>query len=159
MLFLNSKKTKTPPTVVLSPQRYVASGQPHILNKTRPVVALHKDRHMFPLSLHVTRLTGAGRDTLFMGVLRQDAVTGTGAQIVKVCKCCLQGLALAALWLGPLFRACACAGLRLGRSCMVQDVPVCCVDDPAVPVCSYLPQFWTTASGAILCADGGLTDA
>lgn len=66
-------------------QRYVESGQPHILNKTRAVVALHKDRHMFPLSLCVARLSGVGTDTLFIGVMRNEQLAGTADnQIVKV---------------------------------------------------------------------------
>ena len=60
------------------------SGQPHILNKTREVVALHKDRQMFPLSLCVARLSGAGMDSLFIGVMRH--VPGSlDSQTVKVC--------------------------------------------------------------------------
>jgi hypothetical protein len=71
--------------LLLLPQRYVESGQPHILNTTRPVVALHKDRSMFPLSLCVARLSGVGTDTLFIGVMRHEPIAGTSeAQIVKV---------------------------------------------------------------------------
>lgn len=34
------------------------------------VVALHKDRYVFPCSLKVTRFSGTGVDSMFMGVLK-----------------------------------------------------------------------------------------
>lgn len=66
-------------------QRYVQSGQPHILNNVRPVVALHKDRHAFPISLCVSRLSGVGADALFIGVMRHEPASGTADhQLMKV---------------------------------------------------------------------------
>ena len=71
--------------VCLLIQRHVESGQHHILNKTREVVALHKDRQMFPISLCVARLSGAGMDTLFIGVMRHSVATSSmDNQVVKV---------------------------------------------------------------------------
>ncbi|KAG2429691.1 hypothetical protein HYH02_013949 [Chlamydomonas schloesseri] len=51
-------------------QRYVQGGEPHILDTVRDVVALHKDRFVFPLQLCVTKLSGIGTDSIFLGVLR-----------------------------------------------------------------------------------------
>ena len=45
-------------------------GKAKILDSVREVVALHKERYVFPLRLVVTRVSGAGQDSLFMGVLR-----------------------------------------------------------------------------------------
>lgn len=66
-------------------QRYVETGQAHILSRTRAVTALHKDRHVFPLSLCVTRLSGVGTDSLFIGVMRHEPSAGTlDSQVVRV---------------------------------------------------------------------------
>ena len=35
-------------------------GEPHILDSVRDVVALHRDRVVFPLQLCVTKLSGIG---------------------------------------------------------------------------------------------------
>jgi hypothetical protein len=80
-------------------QRYIETGQAHILNKSRCMVALNKvrggwqqprelcfaacsctltrrlllpmqNRSMFPIQLAVTRLSGVGADQLLMGVVR-----------------------------------------------------------------------------------------
>jgi hypothetical protein len=48
----------------------------------REVVALHKERYVFPLRLVVTKVSGAGQDSLFMGVLR---VSGGGASCCRGC--------------------------------------------------------------------------
>ncbi|GLC73343.1 hypothetical protein PLESTF_001365300 [Pleodorina starrii] len=51
-------------------QRYTGGGEPHILDTVREVVALHKERYVFPMSLCVTRMSGAGTDSIFLGVAR-----------------------------------------------------------------------------------------
>eukprot|EP00198_Chlamydomonas_reinhardtii_P012864 XP_001702201.1 sensory protein [Chlamydomonas reinhardtii] len=51
-------------------QRYVQGGEPHILDSVRDVVALHRDRVVFPLQLCVTKLSGIGTDSIFLGVMR-----------------------------------------------------------------------------------------
>ncbi|GLI60701.1 hypothetical protein VaNZ11_002794 [Volvox africanus] len=50
--------------------RYVASGEPRILDSVREVVAMHKDRYVFPVALCVTRLSGVGSDSIFCGLIR-----------------------------------------------------------------------------------------
>ncbi|EFJ46271.1 hypothetical protein VOLCADRAFT_93382 [Volvox carteri f. nagariensis] len=50
--------------------RYVATGEPHILDAVREVVGLHKDRYVFPVDLCVTKMSGSGSDSVFLGVLR-----------------------------------------------------------------------------------------
>jgi hypothetical protein len=52
------------------------------------VYLLLQDRTMFPLSMCVARLSGAGADSLFVGLLRAQPVAGTADnQVVKVCCC------------------------------------------------------------------------
>ncbi|KAG2423934.1 hypothetical protein HXX76_014875 [Chlamydomonas incerta] len=53
--------------------RYIAGGEPHILDTVREVVGLHKERFVFPLSLCVTRMNGTGSDSVFLGVARPMA--------------------------------------------------------------------------------------
>jgi hypothetical protein len=47
-----------------------ASGKVRILNSLREVVALHKERYVFPTFLCVTKASGSGMDSIFMGVIR-----------------------------------------------------------------------------------------
>ncbi|KAG2482503.1 hypothetical protein HYH03_018578 [Edaphochlamys debaryana] len=51
-------------------QRYISTSEPHILDTVREVVALHKDRYVFPVLLCVTKLSGIGTDSVFLGVVR-----------------------------------------------------------------------------------------
>ncbi|KAG2445381.1 hypothetical protein HXX76_000003 [Chlamydomonas incerta] len=51
-------------------QRYVGGGEPHMLDSVREVVALHKERFVFPVQLCVTKLSGSGSDSIFLGVVR-----------------------------------------------------------------------------------------
>ncbi len=46
------------------------AGKAKILDTVREVVAIHKDRYVFPIKLTVTKVSGTGADSLFMGVLR-----------------------------------------------------------------------------------------
>ncbi|KAG2443224.1 hypothetical protein HYH02_009297 [Chlamydomonas schloesseri] len=50
--------------------RYVNGGEPHILDTVREVVALHKERYVFPMQLCVTKMSGTGSDSVFLGVAR-----------------------------------------------------------------------------------------
>nr|ACF39778.1 PAS domain sensory protein FXL1 [Chlamydomonas reinhardtii] len=50
--------------------RYVNGGEPHILDTVREVVGLHKERYVFPMQLCVTRMSGTGSDSVFLGVAR-----------------------------------------------------------------------------------------
>ncbi|KAG2443203.1 hypothetical protein HYH02_009280 [Chlamydomonas schloesseri] len=51
-------------------QRYVSGGEPHILDTVREVLALHKERYVFPMQLCVTKMSGTGTDSIFLGVAR-----------------------------------------------------------------------------------------
>ncbi|KAG2482499.1 hypothetical protein HYH03_018574 [Edaphochlamys debaryana] len=51
-------------------QRYISTSEPHILDTVKEVVALHKDRYVFPVLLCVTKLSGIGTDSVFLGVVR-----------------------------------------------------------------------------------------
>eukprot|EP00878_Enallax_costatus_P028503 GHUV01030791.1.p1 GENE.GHUV01030791.1~~GHUV01030791.1.p1 ORF type:complete len:425 (+),score=126.62 GHUV01030791.1:655-1929(+) len=65
-------------------QRYVETGEPHILDRFRIMVALHKARTMFPISLMTTRLAEMGSETLFMGVIRKMPPASTdGSEVVR----------------------------------------------------------------------------
>ncbi|KAG2449443.1 hypothetical protein HYH02_005590 [Chlamydomonas schloesseri] len=48
---------------------YLATGQAKILDSVRQVIGLHRRRYMFPVRLAVTRLSGQGQDSTFMGIL------------------------------------------------------------------------------------------
>lgn len=45
------------------------AGKAKILDRVQSVVALHKERYVFPVKLAVTRISGSGSDSVFMGVL------------------------------------------------------------------------------------------
>ncbi len=40
------------------------------------MVALHKDRYVFPVKILVTRISGTGADSIFMAVLKVKPATG-----------------------------------------------------------------------------------
>jgi len=51
-------------------RNYKVSGRPRVLNTLRTVVGIHKDKHVFAVSLLVTKVEQAGTTT-FMGVLHR----------------------------------------------------------------------------------------
>ena len=53
-----------------SPTRLLATGKAHILDQTVDVVALHKERYIFPVTLAVTKVSGTGADATFMSVMK-----------------------------------------------------------------------------------------
>ncbi|GLC57759.1 hypothetical protein PLESTB_001261700 [Pleodorina starrii] len=61
--------------------RYVQGGEPHILDTVRDVVALHKERHVFPLQLCVTKLSGVGTDAIFLGLLRPQPLDSRNVRV------------------------------------------------------------------------------
>jgi hypothetical protein len=46
------------------------AGKAKILDTVRDVVALHKERHVFPVKVAVTKVSGSGQDSIFMGVIK-----------------------------------------------------------------------------------------
>ncbi|GIL69032.1 hypothetical protein Vretifemale_11, partial [Volvox reticuliferus] len=60
--------------------RYVQGGEPHILDNVRDVVALHKERRVFPLQICVTKLSGVGTDSIFLGLLRAQPLDSRNAR-------------------------------------------------------------------------------
>lgn len=58
------------------------AGKARILDSVREVVALHKERFVFPVRIAVTRVSGAGADSIFMGVLKQ--LTQVGVKSVRM---------------------------------------------------------------------------
>jgi hypothetical protein len=54
---------------------YLTTGKAHMLNRTSNFVAMHKERYVLPVSLNVTKVSGIGEDTMFMGILE---VSGRG---------------------------------------------------------------------------------
>jgi len=48
---------------------HLNSGKIRILDLVRPVVGLHKDRTVFPINLGVTKVSGVGSDSVFMGAM------------------------------------------------------------------------------------------
>eukprot|EP00879_Flechtneria_rotunda_P020397 GHRR01021459.1.p1 GENE.GHRR01021459.1~~GHRR01021459.1.p1 ORF type:complete len:889 (+),score=208.65 GHRR01021459.1:224-2890(+) len=49
---------------------YITTGKAKILDTMREVVALHKDRYVFPVRLTVSRVNGEGPDSVFMDVMK-----------------------------------------------------------------------------------------
>lgn len=49
---------------------FARAGKAKILDTVREVVAIHKDRYVFPIKIAVTKVSGTGADSLFMGVLK-----------------------------------------------------------------------------------------
>ncbi|KAG2449446.1 hypothetical protein HYH02_005593 [Chlamydomonas schloesseri] len=49
---------------------YVSTGQARVVDTVREVVALHRRRHVFPIKLAVSKLSGQGADSQFLGVIR-----------------------------------------------------------------------------------------
>jgi len=47
-------------------RNYLTTGKARILDSIREVVALHKDRFVFPVRIAVTRVSGSGADSIFM---------------------------------------------------------------------------------------------
>lgn len=54
-------------------RNYVTTGKAKILDTLREVVGIHKDMYVFPLKLAVTKVSGTGADSLFMGVIKVRA--------------------------------------------------------------------------------------
>ncbi|GAX73356.1 hypothetical protein CEUSTIGMA_g809.t1 [Chlamydomonas eustigma] len=50
--------------------RYLLTGRPTILNQFNEFVILHKDRYVIGIQLRVTKISGFGMDTVFMGVFK-----------------------------------------------------------------------------------------
>ncbi|KAI8475137.1 MAG: hypothetical protein J3K34DRAFT_517581 [Monoraphidium minutum] len=48
-------------------RNYTTTGNAKILDNTRQVVALHKARYVFPVTIYVTKVSGNGGDAIFMG--------------------------------------------------------------------------------------------
>jgi hypothetical protein len=47
----------------------MVAGRTHIMGRTTEQVAVHKERHIVPVQLNVSKLSGVGEDTLFIGIL------------------------------------------------------------------------------------------
>jgi hypothetical protein len=49
--------------------RFWGIGRTNIMGRTTEQVAVHKERYLVPLSLNVSKLSGVGEDTLFIGIM------------------------------------------------------------------------------------------
>uniref|UniRef100_A0A7R9VSG4 PAS domain-containing protein n=1 Tax=Chlamydomonas euryale TaxID=1486919 RepID=A0A7R9VSG4_9CHLO len=56
-------------------QRYQDTGEARILDTVKEVVALHKDRTVFPVEICVTKLSGKGADAMFFGLVRHIPIS------------------------------------------------------------------------------------
>jgi hypothetical protein len=52
---------------------HVASGKEYVIGHDNQFIALHKERHVVPVSVNVTKISGIGEDMLFMGVVEVGA--------------------------------------------------------------------------------------
>lgn len=76
-------------------RNYKMTGKAKILNKTREVIALHKERHVFPIRLSVTKIQQGDQDA-YMAVIKVGMVStlgpllppfGRAATVVTVIDC------------------------------------------------------------------------
>ncbi|KAL6754986.1 hypothetical protein V8C86DRAFT_270236 [Haematococcus lacustris] len=51
-------------------RNYIQTGQSKVLDKLREFVVLHKERYVRPISVFVTKVSGIGEDSVFMGVFQ-----------------------------------------------------------------------------------------
>ncbi|GIL79405.1 hypothetical protein Vretimale_18290 [Volvox reticuliferus] len=52
-------------------RNYITTGKAKILDELREVVALHRDRYVFPIKILVSKSQGNGADAIFMGLLKE----------------------------------------------------------------------------------------
>ena len=52
------------------PDVHAIAGKAKILNSVREILGLHRERYVFPASLLVTKVSGDGVDSVFMGVFK-----------------------------------------------------------------------------------------
>ncbi|KAK9807619.1 hypothetical protein WJX72_004477 [[Myrmecia] bisecta] len=60
-------------------RNYMTTGTKRVLDITREVVALHKERHVFPIMLAVTKVQQANGETAFMGVIKKVEEDDSGS--------------------------------------------------------------------------------
>lgn len=60
---------------------YIETGKPKILDNVNDVIGMHRDRFVIPLKLYVTKVSGIGMDTVFMGVLQQQPIEKNSATV------------------------------------------------------------------------------
>ncbi|KAK9830511.1 hypothetical protein WJX72_012148 [[Myrmecia] bisecta] len=68
-------------------RNYMTTGTKRVLDVTREVVALHKERHVFPITLAVTKVQQANGETAFMGVIKkveEDDSGGGSAWLMRM---------------------------------------------------------------------------
>ncbi|GAX73194.1 hypothetical protein CEUSTIGMA_g647.t1 [Chlamydomonas eustigma] len=51
-------------------KNYAITGKAKILDSQREVLGLHKANHVFPIQITVTKTTGSGADSVFLGILK-----------------------------------------------------------------------------------------
>jgi hypothetical protein len=47
-----------------------------VIGQVRPMVALHKQKYVIPIRLGVSKVSGSGADSVFMGVIAVGARAG-----------------------------------------------------------------------------------
>ncbi len=51
-------------------QRCVTTGEAHILDTQREVLAVHKDHSVMPISIGLMKMSGTGNDSMFLAVIK-----------------------------------------------------------------------------------------
>ena len=51
-------------------QRYATTGEAHILDTQREVLAVHKDHNVMPISIGIMKMSGTGNDSMFLAVIQ-----------------------------------------------------------------------------------------
>lgn len=65
-------------------QRYLQTGEARIINSTRNVVGLTKQRFVFPVSITVLKISGTRDDAVFMGIARQPPPADASGATVRL---------------------------------------------------------------------------
>ncbi|KAG2497028.1 hypothetical protein HYH03_005031 [Edaphochlamys debaryana] len=60
---------------------YVSTGAPKVMGQVRELIALHRRRYVFPIVLAVSKLSGQGADSQFLGVIRASEASTKAVRV------------------------------------------------------------------------------
>ncbi|KAJ9529670.1 hypothetical protein QJQ45_014402 [Haematococcus lacustris] len=73
-------------------RNYLETGKAKILDSSRNFVAVHKDRYVIPINVFVTKVSGMGEDSVFMGIFQQIPVERNVATLWVMVRTYMAGL-------------------------------------------------------------------
>ncbi|KAG2497033.1 hypothetical protein HYH03_005036 [Edaphochlamys debaryana] len=60
---------------------YISTGVPKVMGQVRELIALHRRRYVFPIVLAVSKLSGQGADSQFLGVIRASEASTKAVRV------------------------------------------------------------------------------